>query len=150
MATRDYNAQKKELAKLLYVKEGVTLQVELAERVGVSKQTINKWVNKENWESLRASVIITREEELKRLYAQLIELNDFIHKREAGQRFANTKEADVLVKLTAAIRQLETDTSVADAIEVLKKFINFVREVSYEKAKDITAFGDNFIKSLMK
>ncbi len=142
--------QKKEYAKLLYTVEGVTVQKELAERVGVSKQTINKWVNEENWESLRASVIITKEQELKRLYMQLVELNDAIMDREKGSRFANSKEADVLVKLTAAVKQLETDTSVADTIEVLKNFINHVRQEDYVKAKELTALADIFIKTIVK
>lgn len=150
MATQESIQRKKDYAKLLYVAEGVTVQKELAERVGVSVQTINKWINKENWESLRASVIITKESELKRMYMQLTELNDKIMKREPGERFANTKEADVLIKLSSAIKQLETDTSVADTIEVLKNFINHVRNDDYGTAKQITALADVYIKSLIK
>jgi transcriptional regulator with XRE-family HTH domain len=142
--------QKKEHAKLLYTVEGVTVQKELAERTGVSKTTINKWVNEENWEALRASVIITKENELKRMYMQITELNDAIMSREKGERFSTSKEADVLVKLTAAVRQLESDTSVADTIEVMKNFINFVRQDNYETAKNITNLADVFIKSLLK
>lgn len=137
-------------AKLLYTVEGVTVQKELAERVGVSLQTINKWVNGEAWESYRASVIITKEAELHRLYAQVTELNDHITDKPKGKRFADSKEADTLTKLTAAIRQLETDTSVADTIEVLKKFINHLREDDYEKAKEVTALADIYIKSILK
>src|SRR5690606_37379620 len=147
---KESTQRKKEYAKLLYVAEGVTVQKELAERTGVSKQTINKWINSENWESLRASVIITKESELKRMYLQLTELNDTIMNREQGKRFANTKEADVLVKLSSAIKQLETDTSVADTIEVLKNFINHVRADDYGTAKSITALADVYIKSLVK
>jgi transcriptional regulator with XRE-family HTH domain len=142
--------QKKEHAKLLYTVEGVTVQKELAERTGVSKTTINKWVNEENWEALRASVIITKENELKRMYMQITELNDAIMSREKGERFSTSKEADVLVKLTAAVRQLESDTSVADTIEVMKNFINFVRQDNYETAKNITNLADVFIKSLLR
>ena len=81
---------------------------------------------------------------------QLVELNDAIMEREKGFRFANSKEADVLVKLTAAVKQLETDTSVADTIEVLKNFINHVRQEDYVKAKEITALADIFIKTIVK
>ena len=38
------NLQKKEWAKLLFTKENLTQQ-EIAERVGVSRVTINKWIN---------------------------------------------------------------------------------------------------------
>lgn len=150
MARTEAMQRKYNHAKLLYTVEGVTVQKELAERVGVSLQSINKWVNDEAWESFRASVIITKDAELHRMYMQVTELNDFIMLKPKGQRFANSKEADTLGKLTAAIRQLETDTSVADTIEVLKNFINHVREDDYEKAKEITSFADIFIKSIIK
>ncbi|MEZ7494502.1 putative DNA-binding transcriptional regulator [Leeuwenhoekiella aequorea] len=142
--------RKKDYAKLLYTVEGVTVQKELAERVGVSAVTMNKWVNEEGWESLRASVIITKENELHRLYCQITELNDFIMAKEKGQRFANSKEADTLIKLTGAVRQLETETSLADIIEVMKQFINHIREDDYEKAKEVTALADVFVKSILK
>ncbi|WP_167597685.1 YfeC-like transcriptional regulator [Leeuwenhoekiella sp. ZYFB001] len=142
--------RKKDYAKLLYTVEGVTVQKELADRVGVSAVTMNKWVKEEGWESLRASVIITKENELHRLYCQITELNDFIMAKEKGQRFANSKEADTLIKLTGAVRQLETETSLADTIEVMKDFINHIREDDFEKAKEVTALADVFIKSKMK
>ena len=137
-------------AKLLYTVEGVTVQKELAERVGTTPQTINKWIKDEAWENLRASVIITKDAELHRFYMQITELNDSIMNRPKGQRFANSKEADALVKLTGAVRQLETDTSVADTIEVLKNFINHIRQDDYEKAKEVTNLADVFIKSIIK
>lgn len=148
----DYT-QKKDYAKLLYTIEGVTVQKELAERVGVSPQTINKWVNEDDklWDRLRQSIIITKESELRRLYMQIQELNDAIEDRPKGQRYSNSKEADVLVKLTAAVRQLETDTSIADVMEVLKKFLSFTRSLKdAEYLKELTALADNFIKSLIK
>lgn len=149
--TKQTIQQKKDYAKLLYTVEGVTIQKELAERVGVSKQSINKWVNEENWESLRASVIITKEQELKRLYAQMIELNDEIAGREQGKRYAGTKDADVLVKLTAAIRQLETDTSIAQIIEALRGLVQFVQlSGDFDKAKLIMNEGDAYVKSMVK
>lgn len=150
MPKKETIQRKKDYAKLLYTVEGVTVQKELAQRAGVSEQTISKWVRTEKWEQIRASVIITKESELKRLYFQITELNDAIESREKGYRYANSKEADVLVKLTAAVRQLETDTSIADSIEVLKNFINQIRQDDYEMAKKVTALADGFIKTLVK
>lgn len=142
--------QKKEWAKLLYTKEGVTVQKEIAQRTGVSEKTISKWIKDENWERLRASVILTKEEELRRLYMQFTELNDVIMKREEGTRFASSKEADILVKLSSAIRSLETDLSISDAIHSYKSLINFVRPENLEEAKIITRWSDIYIKSLLK
>ncbi|MBQ6379309.1 MAG: DDE transposase family protein, partial [Prevotella sp.] len=64
-----------------------------------------------------------------------------------GERFATPAEADTLVKLSSAIRKMETDAGIADTISVLTQFINFVRPADLEKAKDITRLADAFIRS---
>lgn len=147
--TKEELERVKNYAKLLYTKEGVTSQKDLAARVGVSENTISKWVNEDNWERHRASVIITKDEQLRRVYMQLTELNDSIFKKPEGERFSNTKEADILVKLSAAIKQLETDVSLAEAIEVLTKFINMVNGENLAEGKIIVKWADLFIKSLV-
>ena len=141
--------RKKDYAKLLYTVEDVTVQKELADRVGVSAVTMNKWVKEEGWETRRANVIITKESELYRVYRQLTALNDHIESKPDGEQFANSKEADALVKYSATIRQLETDMSVADVIEVMKRFAIYIREDDYQKAKEISSLADSFIKSLI-
>lgn len=143
--------KKKELAKLLFVRESLS-QKEIAERVDTSEQTICRWVNENDgeWRKLRQSIIITKEEQLRRVYDQLDELTQVIAKREQGTRYANTKEADTLVKLTAAANNLESDASIADIIEVSKRFLNFLRPISLDKAKEISALLDAFIKEQLK
>ena len=53
--------QKKDFAKIVYLNEPGITQKELAERVGVSKVTINKWINTEKWEELCSSLLVTKE-----------------------------------------------------------------------------------------
>jgi transcriptional regulator with XRE-family HTH domain len=143
--------QKKDYAKLLFTVEGVTVQKELAERVGVSPQTINKWVNSGEWESLRSSLLLTKEAELRRLYRRFTFLNDLIEKREIEEKKpVSNSEADSLVKISAAIKNLETDVSASESMEVLKNFINTVRSHNLDLAKQITKEADYFIKSLLK
>lgn len=89
---------------MLYLKEHLT-QAEVAERVGVSKQTLCKWVKTEKWEELKASVSLTREEQLANLYRQVAEINKAIARRDEGERFATSKEADTINKLAAAIER---------------------------------------------
>lgn len=143
--------EKKEYAKLLYTQMGITVQKELAIRVKVSAQTINKWVNEEEWEILRASMIMTKEAELRRLYRRLTYLNDTIENREKEKdgKPITASEADAISKLSKAIADMEQETSIRDAMNVLKNFINFVKHDDYEKAKSITQAADPFIKSLM-
>ena len=54
------NEQKKAWAKTLYTRETLT-QAEIAERVGVSRVTVNIWIGKGNWVQLKGSITITRE-----------------------------------------------------------------------------------------
>lgn len=148
--TKETIQRKKEFAKLLYSTQGVTSQRELATRVGVSEVTISKWVNKERWETLRANVIITKEQQLKRFYDQVVELNDAIAKRPEGERYASSSEADTLIKITRAINELETETNLSEAMEVLKKFIIHIRHTDFAKAQEVTDLADEFIKTLIK
>lgn len=143
--------QKKELAKLLFTREGLS-QKEIAERVGTSEQTISKWVNANEgeWRRMRQSLIITKEEQLHRIYEQLEEITLAIKKKEVGSRYAGSKDADVIVKLTAAAKNLESEASIADIVEVSKRFLNWLRPVDLEKAKEFAVFIDAFLKDQLK
>ncbi|QEM13472.1 DDE transposase family protein [Mucilaginibacter rubeus] len=143
-------AVRKELAKNLFTKDGVTTQKELAERVGISEKSIGKWIAEEKWETQRAGILMTREVELKRLYKQFTNLNDAIEKRGKGADFPDSKEADILKKLTASIRDLETEVSLQEACEVLMKLINFARTENLTEAKIIMKWADLMIKTLVK
>ena len=66
--------------------------------------------------------------------------------REPGKRFATTAEADTLGKLAAAIKKMETDVGIGDTISVGMRFINWLRPVDINKAKEFTTLWDLFIK----
>ena len=116
------NAQKKEWAKTLYMRENLTQQ-EIAERVGVSRVTVSNWVRAGKWEEQKAGLTLTRQEQVANLYRQVAEINRAISARAEGERFPNSKEADILGKLSAAIRNMEQETGIADIISVLTGFI---------------------------
>ena len=139
------NKQKKEWAAVLYLKENLT-QAEIAEKVGVSRCTINKWVKLEKWEERKAGITLTREEQIKNLYRQVAEINGVISAREKGKRFATTAEADTLSKLSGAIKKMETETGIADIISIGTRYIEFLRTIDLEKAKDTAHLFDIFIK----
>lgn len=141
------NDQKREWAQILYTKERLSGK-EIAERVGVSEKTISNWKEKYLWEQLRKSLLVTKEEQLRKLYNQLDFITTKIEERENA--VADTKEADVISKITSAIKQLETETSIAEIFEVGKQFIQFVRSDDIEMAKTITGFYDAFIQKNLK
>ncbi len=139
--------QKKEFAKLLYVRERLT-QKEVAERTGVSEATMSKWVRENGWEKLRRSLLVTKQEQIGRLYDQLEALNAEVEKREI--KVPDNKEADVLSKLTAALRNLETEVNIGEVVEVGMQFCDYVRQQQSDKAGDVVQLFDGFIKTLIK
>jgi transcriptional regulator with XRE-family HTH domain len=143
------NSQKKEWAQFLITKEGMT-QKEAAEKVGVSVVTMNKWYRDGEWARLKQSMLVTRQEQLNRLYMQLEELNNHIMKRPEGERFANSKEADSISKLSIAIKTLETEASIADIVEVSKRLLNWMRKYNDERTIEVANIFNDFIKDTMK
>ncbi|MDL2315044.1 DUF1804 family protein [Bacteroidales bacterium OttesenSCG-928-C19] len=135
----------REHAKLLFIYENLT-QKEIAVRLDVSDQSIVRWKKEDNWETLKASITITREQQLQNLYTQLADLNNSISARELGKRHATTPEADTISKLSNAIAKLENDIGIADIISVSKKTLEFIRKTEPEKAKELSFYFDAFIK----
>ena len=139
--------QEKEFAKSLYIGGGLT-QKDIAERVSVTEKTLASWIKKEKWDSLKKSLLTTKQNQLAFLYDQLDFLNTDISTRDF--KVAVGKEADTIIKLTASINRLETETSIGDIVEVARNFIEFVRQQDLELAKIITNLFDVFITAKMK
>ena len=141
--------QKKDYAKQLFLNDPGITQAEIAEKVGVSKVTICKWVKDGKWQELQASLLIGKEEQLARLYKQLRLLNDAIENKQ-DQKFATSKEADAILKLTVAVKNLETETNIAEKMATGKEFLAFVRKTSgFELSKDVAKLFNAYIKSCL-
>lgn len=119
-------SEKQYFAKILYTTEKLEQKL-IAKKVGVSEKTVGKWVNDFNWKALRNRLLVGKEEILNSLYEQLDELTRKIRERAPGERYADTKEADSLIKLTASARNLETELAIADLVESGKRFIKHLQ-----------------------
>ncbi len=142
------NTQKKEWAKSLYLRESMTQQ-ELANRVGVSRVTISNWIKDGKWEEYKAGLTLTRQEQVANLYRQVAEINRAIAKHPEGERYATSKEADILGKLSSAISKMEQEVGIADKIAVLTGFIEWLRGIDVEKAKELVGIADTYIKDCL-
>ena len=148
MATSLTNKQKKELAKVLFLKENLTQQ-EIADRVGVSRVTLSRWVKEEQWEKMKVGLTLTKDEQIQNLYRQIAEINTAIATRdpEQGKRFATPAEADTIGKLSTSIKKLEGDIGIADYVSVGIRFIEWIRKtVNLDTAVQVTGLWDSFIK----
>lgn len=139
---------KKEWAELLFSRTLMTAS-EIAERVGVSNNTMSKWRAEGNWDQLRTSFFVTKGQELSRIYQQLANLNKAIASRDENERFASPREADTISKLASAAKNLETQLTISDIVDVFLEFTNWLRENDFNKAKDVSDLMDAYIKNKM-
>lgn len=142
-------SDKRQKAKSLYL-TGQYDQKEIAQLIDVSTKSLSKWKQEESWDELKESLLTTRENELHRLYKMLRILNDDIDVKAEDKKPINSKEADAVLKLTSAIKNLELETSVADKVEIGMEFINLVRKEDIELSKKITHWFDIFLQQSLK
>ncbi len=136
------------LAKILFTREQLDQKV-VAKKVGVSEKTMSKWVNEFNWKGLRNRLLLSKEDQLNSLYEQLEALNTEI-KNHATRR-PDTKQADVQIKLTSSIRNLETDLAIADLVESGMRFVRHLQKVgTMQQVKDFTELWHSFIQASIK
>ncbi len=136
--------QLQEYAKLLYTTGDYT-QKELAARVGVTEKTIKDWIDKGMWKYLRKSLLTSKSDQVRRLYEILSAVTQRIEDSDGG--YGDTKMADMMIKYTAAIKNLETETSAGQMFETGMMFIRFVMKSDTALAKEITNLFDAFIQT---
>lgn len=150
MATDIKISDKQYLAKILYTREKLEQKL-IAKKVGVSEKTISKWVNDFGWKKLRNRLLISKEQILSDMYEQLENLHDAIKLKEEGKQYASTQEADIQIKLTASIRNLETELAIADLVESGIRFIKFTQLTgTIEQVMEISELWNAFILQSIK
>lgn len=147
-STKTSIADKQYLAKILYTREHLDAKV-VAKRVGVSENTMSKWVNEFNWKALRKRLLVSKEEVLSSLYEQLEALDDEI--RSSNKKYPDSKQADIKIKLTASIRNMETELAIADLVESGMRFIKHLQRVgTHEQVMEISELWNSFIQANTK
>lgn len=129
-----------------YFRQGIS-QIEICSKVDISPQTLCRWVKEGGWKDERKSITQTRQELLRQYHTQLAELNDTILSREEGKRIPSKAEADIITQLTNTIKKIENEADISGIISVMVDFLEFVRKQQPDKALELSAFSDAFIKS---
>lgn len=143
-------ADKQYLAKILFTTQKLDQKV-VAKKVGVSETTMTRWVNEYNWKSLRNRLLVGKEEILNGFYEELEEINDVIRKKDIGARYADTKQSDIRIKLTASIRNLETELAIADIVAAGLKFIKHLQaKGTFDEVTQFAELWNDFIQSELK
>lgn len=140
---------KKEFAKSLYIYSQQT-QEEISEIIGISRQTVNKWIKNGHWDELRAAITITPEKIITNLTKQLNEINKSVSERPEGERFATAKEADAILKISNTIKNLRQELGLSDVVSVGMRFFCWLKEVGeYEKGKEFSDFFNQFVNDIV-
>lgn len=148
MAEQLTQDQKKQYAEMLFLRGDIE-QKEIAKIVGVSQVTMSKWVNDEeaNWKAKRKSFMVTKQETIRLLYNVCEKLAMRAHNAEDG---GDTKDADKLIKYTASLKNLETEASIAEIMEVAIIFTKWLQPIDPALALTVTNHFDKFIKDRLK
>ncbi|MBT1702949.1 hypothetical protein [Chryseosolibacter indicus] len=139
---------KRYLAEILFTREQLDQKV-VAKRVGVSEKTMSKWVNDYQWKKMRNRLLMSKENLMGTYYEHLENLNKKIE--EAKQGHGDSKQADIIIKYTAAIRNLETDLAIQDLVESGIRFIKHLQKVgTMDQVLEISDLWNSFIQASIK
>lgn len=153
MGTKKELEDKKDYARLLYM-QGEQQKV-IAEKVGVSAQTITKWVNVGGWVEQRAAQNITRPELVNKLLRTVDKMIEAVN--DSDDPDAANGLGDKLAKFAATIEKLDKHTSIVDVIEVFMAFskwlqfqAEFDEDITPELLKTINKYHNQYINNLMQ
>lgn len=153
MSTKKELEDKKDYARLLYMQG--EQQKTIAEKAGVSPQTVTKWVNTGNWSEQRAAQNITRPELVNKLLRTVDKMIEAVNTSEDPD--AANGLGDKLAKFAATIEKLDKHTSIVDVIEVFMDFgkwlqyqAQFDEDITPELLKTINKYHNQYINYLMQ
>lgn len=134
--------ERKALARQYYM-NGMT-QKEIAEKTGISKPSICRWVETERWATVRAGVQITRPELVNKALGAVNKLLDQIY--ESNDPELICKLPDQLAKFASFIEKLDKKANVVSTIDV---FIAFEKWIEHRASYD-SEITHEFMNALRK
>jgi hypothetical protein len=134
--------ERREWAQMLYTRYDMNTK-EVALQTGAPEADVRRWVQEGKWDGLRRSLLTSREEQLKTLYDILAALTARV---KQNTEEPNPKDADLIIKYTSAIKNLETDIGVGEIIDVVKPFLVWFMKKDLELAQKLTQHFDAYIK----
>ena len=153
MSTKKELEDKKDYARLLYMQG--EQQKTIAEKAGVSPQTVTKWVNTGNWSEQRAAQNITRPGLVNKLLRTVDKMIEAVNTSEDPD--AANGLGDKLAKFAATIEKLDKHTSIVDVIEVFMAFGKWLQyqeqydeDITPELLKTINKYHNQYINYLMQ
>lgn len=141
----------KEFAEALFMQG--TPQNVIAEKVGVSANTVSRWAKDYHWGEKRAAQTLTRKEVVNNVLRSLNKLAEKLGDAELSEVGGL---ADQIAKLSATISKLDKQASVVDFIECFMAFGKWLEyqsttdpEISAEFRKMVNKYQNKYIMELL-
>lgn len=145
-------SDRKEFARVLFMSG--EQQNLIAEKVGVSKQTVNRWVAEGEWDKRRAAQSVTRPEIVNNLLRTISNIVEQLNQENDAEKLGGA--CDKLSKLAATIEKLDKKANVVDAIEVFIAFGKWLQyraqtdgELTPELVRAINKYQDLYVSELL-
>lgn len=153
MATKKQLEEKREFARLLFM-QGEQQKI-IADKTGVSQQTISAWVEKFGWASQRAAASITRPELVNKLLLSIDKLIEQVNESNDPEAFNSL--GDKLAKMSMTIERLDKKASIVDVVDTFMGFAKWLQfragfdeQVTPELIKTINRYHDLYITDLLQ
>jgi len=137
---------KQQQARELYLTQNLS-QREIAQQVGVSERTVYTWVHQYAWNKLRVAALSAPMTMVDNFSSALVELQNAIAARKPGERYPTPKEAEVSRTLVANITSLKKSNSLAQNMQMMTAFRDFVRPYSRQFSEQLAYYADKFFET---
>lgn len=122
--------------------------VEIGDLLNIASHAVQDWATAEGWREQRSASNVSRTELRNKL---LVVLDSEVKKYEAGRQDANM--GDTLVKLTAAVKNLDVGVSIVDIIDIFTAFTKWLENTSaldprltVDFRKQVNMYLDAYVK----
>lgn len=145
--TKEEREGKQRLAYTLFVENGFEQKV-IAQITGITEKSIGAWKKEGNWDADKQEARMGFQQQRRRIQKHIDRILTKIEERKAPDDVANSKEADVLSKLAASAKALQTELSFAHKAEAGKQFIQFIQQVhGQNKAIEVVELWHEYLMS---
>ncbi len=131
-------SQKREWAKTQYTKEDISIR-DIALKVDADEAIVRSWIQEGKWVEIKRSALTSKAVQLDYFYNAL-------EKVTSRQATDNLKDVELMVKYTAAIKNLESETGVSSIVQVAETFTTWLLRRDPELSRTVTAHFDAFVR----
>ena len=135
----------KEKARQLFMQDELN-RTQISEQLDIDRRTLNKWIDKGEWERMRHAAKTIPMLMIERCY-HIFGLHSFhlLHERKLNKPIT-FKDVDVLYRLACTIDKLSKRASLNESMEALTFYTEHLKEKDPELAKAVAAHTNSYLE----